>query len=342
MKKNKKIIQIKNLEKYFVNNKNVIKAVDKVSFDLHEGETIGIIGESGSGKTTIARSIVKLVEDYYGNIVVNGIDVSGKRISKKTRKHLTSNVQMIFQDPYSSLNDKMNVYSILKEALSTSGQLKANEKKLLDNLKETRRVFKYNFLNSQLKGEFDNQKHEYETLIKFYKELIEVLNSQKIEFESPNEFHEFISIFNSSTFEKRFKTNEKILSYSIKILDQIFNNYKKQEQNYKKNKLPKDELKLKKAINVFNKEVNLDKEYAKKNKEIHLEIKKLKNLVKFLKKEKKKILFNDIKKYKTRNKKIKLDIIDIFEAEKIEELEYLYSLNKEKRLLIEKYFEFLL
>ena len=122
--KNQYIAEIKNLEKLFINKNHVVRAIDDVSFNLRKGEIIGLIGESGSGKSTIGNAIVRLVDDYFGDVIIDGHSVSGK-ISKKRKKYLAKNVQMIFQDPYSTLNDKMNIYSILKESYLTSGEFKS-------------------------------------------------------------------------------------------------------------------------------------------------------------------------------------------------------------------------
>ena len=119
---NKKIIlSLENLKKYFVNQGFINKAVDDVSFDVHEGEIVGLIGESGSGKTTVGRSLLRLYDDYNGFVRLDGKIISGKYISNARRKFLRKNVQMIFQDPHASLNGQQPIYSILKEPLMVNG-----------------------------------------------------------------------------------------------------------------------------------------------------------------------------------------------------------------------------
>ena len=109
---NKKIIlSLENLKKYFVNQGFINKAVDDVSFDVHEGEIVGLIGESGSGKTTVGRSLLRLYDDYNGFVRLDGKIISGKYISNARRKFLRKNVQMIFQDPHASLNGQQPIYS---------------------------------------------------------------------------------------------------------------------------------------------------------------------------------------------------------------------------------------
>lgn len=116
MQDKEKLIEVKNLKKYFnVGNRAVLKAVDNVSFFIRQGETLGLVGESGCGKSTAGRTIIKLYEPTSGQIIFNGEDISklkGKQIKKYTKK-----AQMIFQDPYASLNPRMTVGDIIGEGI---------------------------------------------------------------------------------------------------------------------------------------------------------------------------------------------------------------------------------
>lgn len=114
------VLEVKNLEQHFISghgkNKVVVKAVDDVSFTIYKGETFGLVGESGCGKTTTGRSIIRLYDPTGGEVLFNGEKINGK-LSKEAIKKVTSGIQMIFQDPISSLNPRMTVKEIIGEGL---------------------------------------------------------------------------------------------------------------------------------------------------------------------------------------------------------------------------------
>ncbi|MDR1560476.1 MAG: ABC transporter ATP-binding protein [Clostridiales bacterium] len=111
-----KLLEIKNLKKYFhAGGNDVLKAVDDVSFYIAKGETLGLVGESGCGKSTIGRSIVKLYEPTAGKIFYNGEDITG--FDKAAAKNFARKAQMIFQDPYASLDPRLTVGDIIGEGL---------------------------------------------------------------------------------------------------------------------------------------------------------------------------------------------------------------------------------
>lgn len=118
----KPLLQVKNLKKYYPIKKGVIsktvgyvKAVDDVSFDIYPGETMGLVGESGCGKSTTGRSLVRLEDPTAGQVIFQGKDLAS--ISHKEMRKLRTDLQIIFQDPYSSLNPRKRIGDLLAEPL---------------------------------------------------------------------------------------------------------------------------------------------------------------------------------------------------------------------------------
>ena len=115
----KALIEVRNLKQYYHQDHTVVKAVDDVSFTVQAGETFGLVGESGSGKSTIGRAIVNLYQPTDGQILYQGKALSD--LSKGERLDYNKDVQMIFQDPYASLNPRMKVQDIVAEGMEVHG-----------------------------------------------------------------------------------------------------------------------------------------------------------------------------------------------------------------------------
>lgn len=114
------ILEVKHLKKYFkVGHKNILKAVDDVSFAIREGETLGLVGESGCGKTTCGRTVIGMYPATEGQVLYKGKDVH--KLSGKEKKAFTKEVQIIFQDPYASLDPRMTVADIIGEGIDIHG-----------------------------------------------------------------------------------------------------------------------------------------------------------------------------------------------------------------------------
>lgn len=130
-----KLLEIKDLKKHFkIDRNNVLKAVDGITFDIYKGETFGLVGESGCGKSTAGRTIMRLYEASGGEVSFDGENVHAKKSKKQLRK-FNQSMQMIFQDPYASLNPRMTVKDIIAEGLDIH-RLSKNSKERTNRVNE--------------------------------------------------------------------------------------------------------------------------------------------------------------------------------------------------------------
>ena len=125
----KPLVQVKNLKKYFnTGHKEVVKALDNVSFDIYEGETVGLVGESGCGKTTCGRIILGLYDKTDGQVLYRGKDVH--QMSRSEKYAFKKQAQIVFQDPYSSLDPRMTVADIIAEGIDIHHLAKDRKERL--------------------------------------------------------------------------------------------------------------------------------------------------------------------------------------------------------------------
>ena len=135
-KEKQPLVQVKHLCKYFKVGRHAdLKAVDDVSFDIYKGETVGLVGESGCGKSTTGRCMIRLYEPTKGEVIYDGKDIT--KLSKAEQKEFCRKVQMIFQNPYASLNSRMTVKEIVGEGLKQHGVPKNEIDKRVQALLET-------------------------------------------------------------------------------------------------------------------------------------------------------------------------------------------------------------
>lgn len=124
-------IEVKHLCKYFPTKKGVLHAVEDLNFEIKKGETLGLVGESGCGKSTAGRAIIRLHEPTSGEIWFNGEDIMNRK-TKKEMHQLRREMQIVFQDPYSSLNPRLNTFDLIADALYVN--------KIYDSKKEIEKV----------------------------------------------------------------------------------------------------------------------------------------------------------------------------------------------------------
>lgn len=120
------ILEVKDLKKYFDTPKGKLQAVDGVSFSIERGKTLGIVGESGCGKSTTGRTILRLIEPTSGTVLFEGKDIS--KLSKRAMRAMRKDMQIIFQDPFSSLDPKMPINKLISEPIVNAGLIKDKKK----------------------------------------------------------------------------------------------------------------------------------------------------------------------------------------------------------------------
>ncbi len=139
----KPLLEIRNLKKHFLvgkdffgKNKKILTAVDGIDITINKGETFGLVGESGCGKSTTGRTIIRLYEPTDGEIIYDGVDIA--KLSQKEMLPFRKKIQMIFQDPYASLNGRMTVTDIIAEGIDThdifKGDKDAKQRRIYDLL----------------------------------------------------------------------------------------------------------------------------------------------------------------------------------------------------------------
>ncbi|NQF12615.1 MULTISPECIES: ABC transporter ATP-binding protein [Brevibacillus] len=127
MDKRENLIEVRNLKKFFSIGDNTLKAVNDISFEIKRGETLGVVGESGCGKSTAGRTILRLYDATEGDVLFEGKSIMN--LNQQEMKAMRRNMQMIFQDPYASLNPRMTVGDIIGEALDIHGLASGQKRK---------------------------------------------------------------------------------------------------------------------------------------------------------------------------------------------------------------------
>lgn len=245
-KKDRKVIlSIDNLKKYFVNQGIINKAVDGVSFDVHEGEIVGLIGESGSGKTTVGRTILRLYDDYNGFVRLEDKIISGKNISYSLKKYLRKNVQMIFQDPHASLNRQQNIYTILKEPLLVNGIMKHKINDIFKDWLDVKKTFKYTFQIQAMKLELQNYQEINRLAEPFFTKWKNIFNDFKFDNDLSREDN-FSSFY--AYLEEKQKMESMIINNMYSNASSLINFYYEMQKKYREKDLSPEELSYENAL----------------------------------------------------------------------------------------------
>ena len=112
------LLVVENLKKYFRTNAGILHAVDDVSFSIPRGKTLGVVGESGCGKSILGKTVLRLIEPTSGNVILDGVNIA--KLSKSQLRKERRKMQMIFQDPYSSLDGHLTVAELIADPLKVN------------------------------------------------------------------------------------------------------------------------------------------------------------------------------------------------------------------------------
>lgn len=123
------LLEVKDLKKYYKVPKGMLHAVDGVNFSIERGKTLGVVGESGCGKTTLGRVILRLVEPTDGSIIFDGVDVL--KLGKKEMQKMRKDMQLIFQDPFSSLNPRKTISQTIEEPIVLANLIPDKDKRFM-------------------------------------------------------------------------------------------------------------------------------------------------------------------------------------------------------------------
>ena len=145
------LLEVQHLKKYFDTPKGVLHAVDDVSFKIEKGKTMGVVGESGCGKSTLGCTIIHLQESTDGKIIFNGRDIT--HLNRREIHEINEKMQIVFQDPYSSLNPRQTVEEVISEPLVLSKRFKTKA----DIMDETDRLMKLVGIDERLRHAYPHE-----------------------------------------------------------------------------------------------------------------------------------------------------------------------------------------
>lgn len=266
---NEVFLEVENLSMMFKIRGTLFQALNNVSFQVNKGDFFGIIGESGSGKSTTGKCIIRLHKPTGGKIEIDGNLLSNKRLSRRSNKWLRKNVQMIFQDPMASLNPTKNVLQLISEPLVINKLLFKNTFKYFLKVNQVSQYFHYNFINSESQLYFDFKEKFLTNFTKiiadFNTKLIYLLESNK--HKTYNDQHNiFLAHYDYLSFNVQ-KLSESIYSY-VDNYKAIINNNINAYDSGNFEKVDFDLSNAKKALSLAKKELKYSSIGLKKHQEI--------------------------------------------------------------------------
>lgn len=255
LQEQKALLDVRNMSKYFIKRTGIVRAIDNVSFRVAPGEIMGLIGQSGSGKSTIGNAIMRLLTEVNGTVTLDGKVVSGK-ISKKQRKEFNRNVQMIFQDPHTALNEKRNVFSTIAEPLKVNKIIDEKVKDFFNHYDRTIETFELTFKKTYKELEVKFMELRKAERLAALQKTIEDLKAYNYSSFGPEKSEQAFSELVYANFDHVAQAEDKILTNLIQASNAVYDMYNNARRQIEKRDLPKDE------IDLINAEEALDKYIA--------------------------------------------------------------------------------
>lgn len=298
------LLSVKHINKYFKKGGYLFKAVNDACFDIYKGDFFGVIGESGSGKSTIGKIIIRLLTAESGVITFDDNLISQLKISRRMTSWLAKNMQMVFQDPMGSLNPKKNIINIISEPLRISKSIHKEADEIIKNHLKINPYFQYTYKQKdyELSKEFDD--YYFQSMIGIFTNGIQEVKSYKYDKDltlDENKF-EFLSIL-LKLDEQAKKVNYSLYKYSNNIR-KIFNHCKEIHDNKQNHPIEIKLFEAKNELSYTRKLLFHSKEYY----EYKAKIKRLKN-------ELKEHLASSSEKYIDQNKKYIEGVLDATQIE---------------------------
>lgn len=226
MKESNIILKVCDVNKFFKKRGSLKHALKNINFDVEEGDFYGIIGESGSGKTTLGRSIIRLNTISGGNIYLYDKLISSKKISKNEKKYICENIQMIFQDPMSSLNPKMNILKIISEPLQINKEIKNKVNEIIKKKEKINKIYKYKVLMDIEETSLNKTKEYFENYINIIDEKCVEIKEFRFSNEDDwiSSFNEIDNLYNSYINKLKSNINDfsNIVDIQKKLIKSVY------------------------------------------------------------------------------------------------------------------------
>ncbi len=241
----KTLLKVQNFSKFYKTRDGYFKAVNDVSFEVKAGEVLAIVGETGSGKSTLGEALMRLTPGSTGFVQLDNEIVSGHKLDDTSKRFLRKNMQMVFKDPYGSLNTRRTVYSILGSPLKISRVVQDEMNILLKDWDKVKQTNKLTFEIFKTKTSLKFQEIFFNEITSRYSIIMSGLSEHNVAHHAnvDDAFSELMSIF----FMNKFSANAHISQEFNKLVVEQYRFYMKKSKDYENNALLPNEIKFRDA-----------------------------------------------------------------------------------------------